>query len=375
MDITELIPPNAGSDPKNPDEVNNQLSEINEAYSEYLHQIALVHRAIMNINSTLDPHDISKKLFITMKSFLSYRQASLWRTTNDMRALALKEIDSPYSSELVGQEVLIPRYVNENIGTLTELFANKSPEVSTFMEDILQVTGFEYGDFIPLIAVNRLIGVFVLTQKEGEIIPYTSSKFEPLRLFLNQAAILLHFAEICEELETAKGEIELLTVTDHLTGLHNRRYLEDRAKEEMNRAIRYGLPLTFLMIDIDHFKNINDSLGHKNGDRVLEQVAGIFQSNLRQVDIVARYGGEEFLIILPSTPIDGGMIVAERIRKIVETHSFKTDSKDISVTISIGAASLQDTSAENEDELINFADKALYEAKNTGRNKSVKYPF
>jgi len=154
---------------------------------------------------------------------------------------------------------------------------------------------------------------------------------------------------------------------DALTGLFNRRYLLESLESEIERAKRYKEDLSFLMIDIDHFKKVNDTYGHTAGDTVLADVAKILTNSIRQSDLAGRLGGDEFAIILPHTDIKDGLVAAQKIRKAVEQAQF-TDKEDvIKVTISIGVAICSDTDTTLD--IIKHADKALYMAKENGRNQ------
>lgn len=166
------------------------------------------------------------------------------------------------------------------------------------------------------------------------------------------------------------------SITDPLTGIYNRRYLERRLADEIARANRYGMPLSVLLIDIDHFKRVNDIYGHQVGDVVLEGMAQLIATTLRTTDIVTRYGGEEIMVIAPSTPVKTAANLAERLRKVVENASFEVPvelNRDISalgVTVSIGVA-CYGQEAKDMNELIQKADKAMYRAKKEGRNRVV----
>lgn len=156
---------------------------------------------------------------------------------------------------------------------------------------------------------------------------------------------------------------------DFLTGLCNRRHFLERAEAELNRSQRYEKDLSILMIDVDNFKRINDTYGHKSGDLVLQKIANIFQSTLRDVDIAGRIGGEEFAVLLPETCIDKALDVAERLRTEVAGACVEADqASSIQFTISIGIATKLSLN-EKLDDLLSFADTALYEAKDAGRNR------
>jgi two-component system cell cycle response regulator len=169
------------------------------------------------------------------------------------------------------------------------------------------------------------------------------------------------------ELEEALSKVEVLAITDPMTGLFNRRHFETIVEAEFNRTVRYETPTSCLMIDVDHFKNINDTYGHRTGDIVLKELAEIVKDCLRKVDTMARWGGEEFIVLLPRTAKDSATRVASRILIEVSTHQF-TDI-DRQVTVSIGIASVPESSLDTFEKFINAADLALYEAKSKGRNR------
>ncbi len=164
-----------------------------------------------------------------------------------------------------------------------------------------------------------------------------------------------------------------MTHRDSLTGTYNRRYFTNRLKEEFERHRRYKRPMSMLMIDIDHFKAVNDTYGHPCGDHILKSVCGTVQSALRRVDILARYGGEEFCCILPETGFENSMILADRIRALVESAVYTYEGQDIRVTVSIGVPGTPEP-GDSPDTFLKCADDALYKAKETGRNVVVSFP-
>lgn len=168
--------------------------------------------------------------------------------------------------------------------------------------------------------------------------------------------------------KTLEGELRRLSTTDGLTGLYNRRFLDDTLQKELARARRYTRPLSILMIDVDHFKKFNDRHGHEMGDRVLKAVTTAMQTTLRQQDFACRYGGEEFLGILPDTGSAGAFDAAERVRLAIAALSID----GLSVTASLGCASFPEIAVEAAEALVEKADAALYEAKRQGRNRSIR---
>jgi len=169
--------------------------------------------------------------------------------------------------------------------------------------------------------------------------------------------------------------LERETITDPLMNIYNRRYMDERLSDEVARSQRYGLPLSVLLLDIDHFKNVNDHYGHQAGDEALKFLGKLILSAVRESDLVTRYGGEEILVITPNTPEKSALVLAERLRKYVESRELvlaneRGGRRAIKLTVSVGVSSVsgQDFSAA---QLISQVDKALYQAKEQGRNRVV----
>jgi len=225
---------------------------------------------------------------------------------------------------------------------------------------------------LPLVHRSKYIGSLNLGSNDPERFTAQSSTD-----FLERLASLV---AVCLAIALATERLKLAGLTDILTGVHNRRYFDSRCLEEVAAARRNGAPLVCLFLDVDHFKRLNDSMGHQAGDQVLSYVAKLIKLQLRGSDVVARYGGEEFVVLLPATSLQFGLDTAERIRRIVEGQSVPVKAHEAAhVTISIGVAMLgrspqvADTAALAAD-LIARADKAMYEAKEAGRNRVVFSP-
>jgi two-component system, cell cycle response regulator len=163
-------------------------------------------------------------------------------------------------------------------------------------------------------------------------------------------------------------EIYRLMTVDGLTQLYNRRYFQEALEREFARSRRYGHPFVLVLLDIDHFKLINDRYGHQAGDTVLRKVGTLLKANVRTNDLVARIGGEEFALILPETRGRGGHALAEKLRRIIAAETFHHDDDTIATTVSLGVAEFG-TKLANSDALVKLADERLYNAKNSGRNR------
>ena len=178
----------------------------------------------------------------------------------------------------------------------------------------------------------------------------------------------------CEWLEEIRilrqqvNELSALVATDALTGLYNFRHFKTMLQNEMDRSKRSGIPTSLAMVDLDHFKRVNDKYGHEAGNQALQHLAGILMSEVRTTDIVCRYGGEEFAMIFPETHLNLAVKVADRIREEIASHPLEIDGEEIQITASMGLSVYMKTSILDIDEFIESVDKYLYEAKQSGRN-------
>ena len=211
-------------------------------------------------------------------------------------------------------------------------------------------------------------GVFFL-RTTTEDAPLNEQDVEFAEQVINAAVAALEQAYDLENAVMGQEQMRHLAETDPLTNCFNRRALMEKLEQEMDRAARYATMLTGMMIDIDNFKQINDTHGHLVGDRVLKQLANLLKREQRSVDIVARYGGEEFVVLLPETTSAESRNFAERILRRVATHDFGETGKPVRVTISIGIASYPDERVTDGESLLRLADTHLYRAKTDGRNR------
>lgn len=220
---------------------------------------------------------------------------------------------------------------------------------------------------IPIKLENKVIGVINMSDKLSGA-PFSDEDLHLLLSFASYASIALERGAYYSMTE----ELKMISMTDPLTGLFNRRYFRERLFEEVERVKRHNECFTTFMIDIDNFKGFNDRYGHPGGDEILKGVAHSIRDAVRSMDVVARYGGEEFTVLLPHTDKKDALIIAERIRKGVEEFRPRTDIFKEWPTISLGIAEFPADSGDIDD-LINNADRAMYTAKRTGKNRVVVY--
>jgi diguanylate cyclase (GGDEF)-like protein len=183
------------------------------------------------------------------------------------------------------------------------------------------------------------------------------------------------FAFLLMHKERADRETYELATTDSLTTVYNRRTFKELAEPQLSRSRRADMPVSLLMLDLDHFKRINDTYGHLGGDDVLKAFAGLVRSCLRKEDLLARYGGEEFVVLLPGAAQAQAFSLAERIREEVAARSFDANGHLVRVTVSIGIASEAGDTLPSLEAMLGRADEALYRAKNEGRNRVVALPM
>lgn len=248
--------------------------------------------------------------------------------------------------------------------------------ISLCIKDVLEETGsragmpldsVHFGDdeevrsvlAVPMHLGGKVIGM--LSAQSYQPYTYTPEDQYLLEMLAAYAAIALENALLF-------GEVQRLAITDSITGIFNHRHLFELARREFTRARRFGRPLSMIMLDIDHFKPVNDTYGHPTGDQVLHSLAHFLQGKIREVDILARYGGEEFTIILPETDLAAAYLLAERLRKEVAAQAFATDKADIRITISIGVTTLTEETPDLA-ALVSCVDSAMYDAKHDGRNR------
>jgi len=318
---------------------------------------------------------------------IGVERASVWLLNaegTELRCEALYERSHDrHSSGVVLRATEYPRYFAAlRLGRAIDGHdAHRDPRTSEFSAPYLTPLGITSMMDAAIRRDGSVVGVVCL-EHVGEPRTWTPGEIEFAGALADQAALALAAVERRHlEEERARVRSELvrtreLALQDELTGLANRRALEQMLRAEVSRALRHGRPLSILMADVDHFKSINDTYGHRAGDDVLRGVARLVADTLRSIDRAARYGGEEIFVIMPETSIAEAGQVAERLRAAVEGHTFVVDPEDdeppvpLRLTASVGVAGLPEN-AESLEGLVETADRALYDAKRQGRNRVV----
>jgi len=252
------------------------------------------------------------------------------------------------------------------VGVIDECFENNGPDMTERKKAFsVSFSGGKSIYILPLFSRDLLQGIIVLLWDYDRRINNYRHMEDMLRIVAAQTALGL-------ERHHLFSGVEKIGLTDELTGLSNRRMFNYLIEREINRSRRYARPLSLVMIDIDHFKKINDAWGHPVGDMVLRELGSLMRANFRNLDVPVRYGGEEFAAILPETSLEEAIQFSERFRMIVENASFMQGKTRIPVTISLGIASIGNSPVSEEmdaEELLHYADRALYQAKQNGRNR------
>jgi two-component system cell cycle response regulator len=225
---------------------------------------------------------------------------------------------------------------------------------------------------IPIFFREEIIGTMLLRTSRANH-AFTKREIRLCVALANASSHALYNAFLFQKLYRERAKLEKLAIMDYLTGIYNIRYFYSRLEEEFSRAERYQMPLSCIMFDIDHFKKINDSYGHRIGDFILREFAQLVKRYTRKSDLLARYGGDEFILLLPQTSLKGALNEARRLQKVVREIRFRQLKEGRGITVSFGMSCFPDKGIKNPDDLINFADNALYKAKEKGRDLIVSH--
>jgi diguanylate cyclase (GGDEF)-like protein len=366
------------------DELRRNVSAFQEMALR--HQEALVRLAGLSADDG-GLASVQRALTRVAAETLAVERASVWHLSEDGRELRCEQLYERscdrYSQGVVLKATDYPRYFAAlKLGRAIDGHdAHTDPRTCEFSANYLRPLGISSMMDAAIRSDGRVVGVVCLEHVGGPR-TWTPAEMEFAGALADQAALALAAVERRQlEEERARVRTELmrtreLALQDELTGLANRRALEQMLADEVTRAQRHGRPLSILMADVDHFKSINDTYGHRAGDEVLRELARLLSEKLRSIDKAARYGGEELFVMMPETSLAEARQVAERVRSAVAEHTFVVDPEDdeppipLRLTASLGVAGLPD-SAKSLDALVENADRALYAAKHRGRNLVV----
>jgi len=376
------------------DEARRELEERTEelrrnvsAFQEMAlrHQQALVRLAGINPDGD-GLSNVYRELTRVAAETLDVERASVWLLSEDGLELRCQQLfertGERHSNGVVLRASDYPGYFAAlKLGRAIDGHdARRDPRTKEFSASYLMPLGITSMMDAAIRRDGHVVGVVCL-EHVGERRTWTAAEMEFAGALADQASLALAAVERRQlEDERARVRSELvrtreLALQDELTGLANRRALEQMLADEVARALRHDRPLSILMADVDHFKSINDTYGHRVGDEVLREIARLIADNLRSIDKAARYGGEELLVVLPETPAAEAKRVAERVRAALAQHDFlvvpsEDDPRCLHLTASVGIASVPRDAAD-PDKLVAIADRALYDAKNQGRNRVV----
>jgi len=342
-------------------QINNVLDELLMS-STFLNEFRDLGEFLSNKKVLVE------KIFELIGSFVDYNVAGLFFNTLDKKEKNVLYLDvnknriSSFVAEKIKRDFFaeMPDLQSFTLRDFGHVIVKEEIESD---ERILNMDEFKSVHIAPIISNGSLIGGMCFYNSEE--CNYPDFKF--YKTMFSELTLLL-------KMRYLYSETEHLSVTDGLTGLYNRRHFEHNIEREFLRTKRYPSELSLAMVDIDHFKDVNDTYGHQFGDYVLREISNIILESFRKTDMVYRYGGEELSIILTETSLEGALIPVERLRETIAKHDFIYNGQQANITVSIGI-STNLASIETQEELIEYADKSLYKAKQSGRNKVVTFSY
>ena len=343
-----------------------KIKETNRALTTLVQDFTLLYEIGQSVNSTIDISELYRVIQEALPERLNLERFAILLVDEKREFLNIKAAYGFDDNERIFD-------LSFRIGEGISGEAAKTGEL-IYVPDVTEEVRFlhyrgessEKGSFVsvPLRYKKDVLGVMNCSRRGKN--DFKEEDVRLLTMVANQIALAVENAQLYSKTRE-------LSVRDELTGLYNRRHFQGVLQMEWKRTTRFRRPMSLLMIDIDHFKEFNDTFGHPFGDKVLKVLSNLILKNLREVDTVARFGGEEFVILLPDTGLEGAMVVAEKLRGLVEAERFAGEhQRIIPLTISIGVSSFPEDVREMDD-LIDHADVALYEAKDNGRNRVIDY--
>jgi diguanylate cyclase (GGDEF)-like protein len=334
--------------------------EQRAALERGLREISILHDMNLLVQNAPDLAQIYEQIVELAAKVVPFENCTLFRLTGEPVHLE--------AAATQGRQINLMEHVPFEHGAGVSAFV-ASHRKQLFVEDLTREPGLLNAELmpprvrsfisVPMVVRDHVIGAINVSHAQASA--FTREQARMLSLLAGQAALTIEREEMVRSLEQ-------LAITDGLTGIFNHRYFQMRLENEVKRARRYGVAFALLLIDIDHFKSVNDRFGHATGDAVLSGLAALLRSCLRETDIIARYGGEEFAVVLTQTKGNDAVLTADRLRKTIEEHPFEApEGERLRVTVSIGVAACPETSDSREG-LLHAADQVLYAAKAAGRN-------
>jgi diguanylate cyclase (GGDEF)-like protein len=332
-----------------------EAETLQKEKERYIHFLVNIPDIVRSFISDLSFEEIVSSIFRLTKSLVEPEIIELYMLDVSTNSLILVH----HNGSKKDQESVVK--LGEGI---IGLAAENRMVVSQAVQHLRGIDDIEFA--APILFKERLIGVMGLSKikiSDGNEMRFIS-------MIADLAGVSL---QNCEFLGTAKEE----AITDALTGLYNRRYFFEKAREAAHKAIKHHSPISIFIFDIDHFKKYNDMHGHPEGDYLLKELSRILKENSREGDVTARYGGEEFIVLMPDTDKEGAVVYGEKIRKVIESYPFRHREKQplgyLSVSGGVASFPFDGSSIEA---VIRCADEALYESKRSGRNMITRYePF
>jgi len=343
-----------------------KLRAVNKQLRKEIYQTRNLLEVSLELNSALNEDKIIRSYVLNLIGMLSARSVIIVSSRSSYEKYYYPICHQGASKEAVENLVI------KKTDPLFDAFQNGEPVIEVkpgvqtelFLKTVVQ-TG---GSVIAPIAHPQkgLLGLAIIGSKHNDH-AYARSEITIFRRLTDFLAVAVANSRVYQEMER-------ISLTDPLTGLFNRRYLENHLQKEVSRARRFNHPLSLVMLDIDHFKNFNDRMGHPSGDSLLKRLGGVLLKTVRCHDVVARYGGEEFSVLLPEISEEGALSFSERLRRVIIDYPF--ENREIQphghISISAGTATFPGDGSLSGD-LIANADSALYVAKQNGRNQVAAY--
>ncbi len=349
--------------------INAQL-RISEFYRELeedkrtLETILAVTNAV---GATLDPSEVLNIIVNKVAGITDALRCSIVLITKEDEGYVLASHENPALRELKLDLSKYPE-IKKVMATKTPLFIDdmvNHPLLAAVREHIKPLKGVS-ALIVPIVFNDEVLGTLFLRARRKEN-GFSQKELDFCQIVANSSYHALKNARLFEKVSREKDYLREISIKDQLTATYNHNFFYSRLEEEFERSVRYETPLSLVMMDIDNFKHINDTYGHRAGDLVLKELAEVIKKGVRKTDIVARYGGEEFAVILPHTAPQGAAEEAERLRVLIEGHAYAGLFNE-KITVSVGVASYPRKDTVNSGDLVNHADDALYKAKWSGKN-------